>query len=457
MKEGTAAKEKKQRAPYVRQPAEMTIEEFRSLQEGMAEKWPQPSWMETPSEKGHTCYRDETYMTITRWTASTQIQYRPHAKAPGSKSHVRYERYSKARTVAEALKLGSWPADWCWDYERGFIRVVGGDLREEPLDSSEVDTSTLDDVGKILARWFIREAAKILNMSLKELSQNKDAKDQLLLRMKRTVAENKAKAALEASRKIVDADVVDVLQSWGFRKNVTRLNVLPDGQNFVFSDTMGLITDRCGGVMSTAYTLAYPHVQRLLCQYLQDNGPEEVQKHTFTSINVNKNYAGRLHRDGNNVGPSVIKAFGDFTGGLLNYYPNDDRALNVEDVAANERAGADRVSIDLSKNVALFDGRRAHCVDDFQGERFSLVYFTCPRYWKVDAKQQEGLSECGFRFPSEADTEKLLSSLAPPVGYGAKPAPPSGPQFKVWPVAQGKRKGATLIVPPSAKCARHGA
>ena len=109
--------------------------------------------------------------------------------------------------MAEALELGSCPSDWCCDYEHGFIQ----------------------------------EATKIVNVSLKQFSQNKDAIDRLLLLMRRSVAENKAKAVLEASRKVVDADVVDVLQSW-----VTRLNGLSDGQTFVFSDTMGLISDRCG-------------------------------------------------------------------------------------------------------------------------------------------------------------------------------------------------------------------
>ena len=61
--------------------------------------------------------------------------------------------------------------------------------------------STLDDVRKILARWFIRELAKILDVSLKELS---------LVTMKRTVAEHKAKAVIEASPKDVDAVVATI-------------------------------------------------------------------------------------------------------------------------------------------------------------------------------------------------------------------------------------------------------
>merc|ERR1711972_897935 len=210
-------------------------------------------------EKGrsHTCYRDETYMTITRWTADTQIRYRPHAKAPGSKSHVRYEKYSKARTVKEALKLGSWPADWCWDYEHGFIKVVGGRLRDEPVDSSETDLRQLDEVDQILARWFVKEAARMLGVSLAEIKEDRDAKDQLMLRMKRTVAEARAKEILGAraisGRKVTDEDVLSVLQKWGFRKNMTRLNVQPDGHTFVFSDTVGVISERTGKIMPTKY------------------------------------------------------------------------------------------------------------------------------------------------------------------------------------------------------------
>merc|ERR1719413_164106 len=117
----------------------------------MADKWPLPDYM--GGVPGHTQYKDETYSLITRWTADTKIRYRPHAKAPGSKSHVRYEKYSKARTVKEALNLGSWPADWCWDYERGFIQVIGP-VRDEPLDISKVvDESTLTDVDWAIMRW----------------------------------------------------------------------------------------------------------------------------------------------------------------------------------------------------------------------------------------------------------------------------------------------------------------
>jgi len=422
----------KQRAPYVRQPAKMSTEKWKSLQVGMDEKWPAPEYMNEPHKGGHNCYRDETYMTITRWTAETRIMYRPHAKAPGSKSHIRYEKYARARTVKEALKLGSWPADWCWDYERGFIKVVGGRLREEPIDPSIQDLKSLDEVDRILAGWFVREAARMLGMSLHELSNNSEARDNLILRMRRTVADKKAKEVLDectsSSRKILESEVLAILKSWGFKKNVTRLNVAPEGAPFVFSDTVGLVSDRTGHIVATGYTLAYPNVASALTKFMHDYAPVGFEGFPFTSINVNKNYAGRRHRDGNNVGPSFIKALGSFKGGQLKYFPDDDRSLAVEELSPS-----DSVTLNLGKEWACFDGRRGHEVTPFQGERYSLVYFMCPRSERANAKTQTGLRKCGFSLPTASSKKKFLAVLGAPGSADDKP------KFVSWPL--GEKKG----------------
>ena len=36
---------------------------------------------------------------------------------------MRYERYSKAKTVGQSLALGAYPIDWIYDYEHGFIKA----------------------------------------------------------------------------------------------------------------------------------------------------------------------------------------------------------------------------------------------------------------------------------------------------------------------------------------------
>merc|ERR550532_1675589 len=125
--------------------------------------------------RSHTNYRDETYELVTRWMKETRISYRPHAKAPGSKSHLRYEEYSQARTVGEALELGTWPADWCWDYERGFIRVEGP-LRDEPIDITQVtDTESLTEVDRVIYRWYNKELAKNLGLDYRDLFGTADS------------------------------------------------------------------------------------------------------------------------------------------------------------------------------------------------------------------------------------------------------------------------------------------
>merc|ERR1719242_2952524 len=134
----------------------------------MDAKWPLPAYMN--GEKGHMKFREETFAIVTCWTEDTKILYRPHAKAPGSKSHIRYEKYSQAKTVGEALRLCTYPADWCWDLERGFIKVVGGPVREEPLNLSNVEESKVTDVDKAIHGWYKRELSRKLGVPLSEFA-----------------------------------------------------------------------------------------------------------------------------------------------------------------------------------------------------------------------------------------------------------------------------------------------
>ena len=81
---------------------------------------------------------------------------------------------------------------------------------------------------------------------------------------------------------------------------------------------MGLVRDRVGSVHITAATTLYPAVTRIRTRWLRDRLPEEAAGFKLASLNLNSNYAGRLHRDSNNFGPSMIRAFGAFSGGELN-------------------------------------------------------------------------------------------------------------------------------------------
>jgi len=424
--------------------ATMTKEEWKEWQtEKMAKKFPKPAYMLEKKplvhvrDGGEGAYRDETYAFVTRWTAKTRIQYRPHAKAPGSKSHVRYEKYAKATTVGQAYEFETYPMDWCFDYEHGFIKVLGGPMRDEPLDLSQVDDlSKLTEVDKVIAQWHKRELAKKYGLNLADLATDKGGMESVLVRAHRLVADREAARYLAQAEKegrpVNEEEVEKTLTFWGFQKNAARVNVFPDGKDWVWSDNLGLTRDRRGDIHLTYATKAYPNLIKLLVQWFTARLPAEASFFGFTSLNLNCNYAAKRHRDGNNLGPSAIKAFGDFTGGELSVFPNDDKSRQLENLPED-----DRVACDIKKNLCLFNGNSAHQVADFEGRRFSIVYFTASCYAKTKPEDIKQLRELGFRFPHDVDPLGILSAPAGFKGPGASPRPRGAvpKQLRLWPVA----------------------
>jgi len=429
----------------------MSKEEWRKYQtDAYRKKWPKPDYMSDyrPTfvrDGGEGAYRDQTYELVTRWSAETKIRYRPHAKAPGSKSHVRYEKYSKARTVAQALALGSWPLDWCHDYEHGFIQVLGP-VRDEPLDMSQ-HTGKLTEVDQAITAWHRKELAKRHNLKLEDLYVDKGAGESMPMRCHRLVADRRAGELLaQAHRKrqtVSDEEVESVLSSWAFARNANRTNVIPNGQEWVWSDTLGLIRDRIGDIHLTGPTARYPAFTMLINRWLTDRLPKEVAGFRFTSLNLNCNYAARRHRDGNNFGPSMIKAFGDFTGGRLGVFPSDDR--EIKDV--RKLPLRDRTSADLKSNLVMFNGNSAHEVEDFEGSRFSVVYFTLGCF--AQAKREDGETMRRLGFPVPAEDEDPYKFLREPQGYGSRGSKAGRPALRQWPTRQlaktARPKGGALL------------
>lgn len=415
----------------VKAVTEMTKEVWEAHQVGMEEKWPLPDYMN--GEKGHMCFKDETFYNVTRWTAETKIKYRPHAKRPGSKSHLRYERYSQAKTVGEALKLSTYPVDWCWDYERGFLKVVGGATRDEPLDLSKVeDESEITDVDRAVSGWYTRELAKQLGMKQSDLAKDVPSGEGVIMRALRLLAQREAKARLEAAdregRIISDDEVLLTLKRWPFHRNVTRKNVMHEDETWVHSDTIGLLKDRLGDVHLTCSTRRYPQVTELFARWLTDRLPGDVKNFTFTSMNVNCNYAAAVHRDNGNFGPSFIKAFGKFTGGKLHYFPEDAGGSISGSVSKLPKNKS--VSLDLSNGLAMFNGNSAHFVDDFEGCRYSIVFFTMGLHAKMTDEDRDKLKRLGIPVP-DVDVDKY-ALLRPPRGYGSEISTPKKSELPAY-------------------------
>ena len=146
--------------------------------------------------------------------------------------------------------------------------------------------------------------------------------------------------------------------------------------------------------MAGKHTLAFPNVSKLLNSHFRAIIPSELHEFRFTSVTVNKDYASKRHRDGNNMGPSMIRAFGDFQGGELEYFPNDNGKKAVESLD-----DAHKTRLNIHGHLVLFDGRRAHQVAPFRGRRFSVIWYCCPRAERADHRTRASLRSCGFSLP----------------------------------------------------------
>lgn len=233
------------------------------------------------------------------------------------------------------------------------------------------------------------------------------------MRAHRLVAQREAKKILEAAgkqkRRISDAELTSVLKEWAFAKNPNRTNVMREGVTWVWSDTLGLLRDRIGDIHISQATLIYPEVIEVINKWFMDRLPPEAKNFKYTSLNVNKDYAASIHRDGNNFGPSMISAFGEFTGGALNFYPEDDGTQsNLKNL------DVEPIKMDLRNGLAMFNGNCAHSVDDFEGNRFSIVYFTIGCHAKMKPEDRERLK--GLKMPVPATDEDPYTILRPPLG-----------------------------------------
>eukprot|EP00448_Togula_jolla_P009792 CAMPEP_0170598856 /NCGR_PEP_ID=MMETSP0224-20130122/16476_1 /TAXON_ID=285029 /ORGANISM="Togula jolla, Strain CCCM 725" /LENGTH=417 /DNA_ID=CAMNT_0010923447 /DNA_START=69 /DNA_END=1322 /DNA_ORIENTATION=- len=362
-----------------------------------------------------------SYELISRFTGKTRIAYAPNPKRPGSKSFDRYKKYEKSKTVADALKHCK-PADLLWEYERGYLKVLGGPMAEKP---ACLAPPSEDPTIQILAKFRGPQGSSIkmdpeVRKRLTKLSElygldldkiheeagkqcNSESAD---IQTARIVANEMARRKLASGKAIVDEDVLDVLRVWGFADNESRLNVLPEGVKSIHSDTLGILRMRDGTYRIFDPTTRYEHVTKLLCHWFATNKGKDIpDDFAFTGININHNYAGRRHRDNGNEGPSAIKAIGKFSGGKLSYFPKDIKKNGRCDVA--KLSPKESLSLDLSKKFVLFNGNNAHEVQPFKGERFSLVYFTTSKFYKIKEKEFSTLKKLGFHMPTIKAIEKV--------------------------------------------------
>ena len=91
--------------------------------------------MPTTNQK-RSGFKQSTYASVGAFTSQTLIEYVREGKRAGTKSAERYNVYAEAKTIEQALSLGSRVADFLHDFEKGLMRPVGGVVREPGEDVS---------------------------------------------------------------------------------------------------------------------------------------------------------------------------------------------------------------------------------------------------------------------------------------------------------------------------------
>merc|ERR1719515_226333 len=126
----TATDESK--TPEVAQGEKKKAKKRSATDESKVEQAPEVAQGEEKKAKkqGGTGFKRSTYAAVGSWTPQTLVAYVPNGKKAGTKSAERYNAYAEAKTVDEALSLGSLVPDLLNDFEKGLLKAVGGVTRD---------------------------------------------------------------------------------------------------------------------------------------------------------------------------------------------------------------------------------------------------------------------------------------------------------------------------------------
>ena len=121
------------------------------------------------------------------------------------------------------------------------------------------------------------------------------------------------------------------------------------------SQTFGIVNRRSLAPDSSRQNWLRPYLYHLLLEFAQ-----KYVTIPFNSITVNQNYKAAPHRDKNNKGDSYLVAFGHYQGG--------DLKILEGDLSGSYNICCNPIVTDFSKVL--------HEVTDFNGDRYSLVFYT---------------------------------------------------------------------------------
>ena len=163
----------------------------------------------------------------------------------------------------------------------------------------------------------------------------------------------------------------------------SRPNVAPEGSTNggVRGMCLGLVYGLGGqGMKVSKVSEAFPALTKFVNVAVAASLPGQddptVKPFTWTSLQLNYNYAARKHVDGNNLGPSAIIALGEHAGGEL--WTENKGVLDARGV------------------WRYFNGTKLHETQPFEGTRISVIAFTHNACDELTEGLATDLKELGF-------------------------------------------------------------
>jgi len=121
------------------------------------------------------------------------------------------------------------------------------------------------------------------------------------------------------------------------------------------------------------------------------------------------------------------------------YWPSDDGRMDLDLLRPQPH-----ILLDTKASSVVFDGNLGHAVEEFFGERFSVILFTCPRREKASTATRRQLKGLGVTIPTDKSLRRMKTYL-----------PRSDPETpKLANASDKKRKASNETVNASGKVAK---
>lgn len=135
------------------------------------------------------------------------------------------------------------------------------------------------------------------------------------------------------------------------------------------SQTFGVVNRRSLAPDYSRQNWLRPYLYKLLLDFAA-----KYVSIPYTSITLNQNYKAKPHKDKGNIGNSFLVSFGNFTGGNLKIY-------------GGEVGTSLSTSVDVRTPLITDFSKVFHEVEEFQGDRYSLVFYTLDKKHYKDAPE----------------------------------------------------------------------